>query len=168
MRSLEQLQKNVQLRAPAAQRIARVIKPPLFSKGHRLRSYGNLARNSGSSPVEAAQALPALQQQPPLLLSVRALNPAQPNPRHQTLILFQSPSLSLQLPALPNPNRSLHQPLLRTPPRTPQQHLALPQLPPPHLLQTVTHQPPLSQPGRLEVRRPDQRQQRGRRVWQTK
>lgn len=160
MRSLVQLQKNAQLRAPAAQRKARVVKLPQFSKGHRLRSCGNLARNSGSNRAEAAQALQALQQQQRLPPSVRSTNPTQPNP-HQTL---QRPNLSLQLPALPSPNLSLHQPLRRTPLRKLPQHLEPQQLPLHHQFQTGSHQPSLSQPGPQEARRPGLTQQSGQRA----
>lgn len=165
MRSLAQLQKNAPQKAPAAQRTARVVKFPLFSKGRRLRSCGNLARNSGSSRVEATLALPAPQQQQLHLPSVRSPNPAHPNSRHQTLTLLQSPKLRLQLPLLPSPNLRLHQPLLRTPPRTPQLHPVPQQAPPQHPFQTGIHQPPRSQPGPREARTAGLNQ---RRAWQTK
>ncbi|TMS22509.1 Ataxin-2-like protein [Larimichthys crocea] len=124
---------------------------PQFSKGRRLKSCGNSERNSGSSQVEAARALPALQQQPPLLPSARASHPARPNPLHQTLTPLQSPNLSLQLPVLPSPNLSLRQHLQRTPPRTQQLHLEPQQPPPQHPFQIGIHRPSHSQPGPQEA-----------------
>ncbi|KAE8277504.1 Ataxin-2-like protein Ataxin-2 domain protein Ataxin-2-related protein [Larimichthys crocea] len=81
---------------------------PQFSKGRRLKSCGNSERNSGSSQVEAARALPALQQQPPLLPSARASHPARPNPLHQTLTPLQSPNQPQ--PPAPSPSQPQPQP----------------------------------------------------------
>lgn len=123
--------------------------------------------SSSSSQVEAARALPALQQQQPLLSSARSPSPVQQKPRHQKLTLPQNPNLSLQLPVPRSHNLSLHQLPLRTPPRTPQLHLVLQQLPPQCPFQTGSRQLPRSPPGHREARTPGLRRWSGRRVWQS-
>lgn len=119
------------------------------------------------SKVEAVQTLPASQQHPTNLPSLRLSNPAWPKPCHQTRTLLQSPEPRLLLQVLHNHNLSRHLPQLKTPLRMPQLHL-VPQRPlPQHLFQTGTHRPPHSQPEPQDVRNPDRRQQSGQRAWQS-
>lgn len=127
-----------------------------------------ISLSSSSSQVEEPLALLALQQRPPLLLSVMLLSPAQPNLQHQTLTLLQSSNLSLQLPAPLSPNLSRRQPQPRTPPRTPQPHLVLPQHPLQHLFQTGSRQLFHSRPGPQEARTSGRRRRSGRTAWQSK
>lgn len=118
-----------------------------------------------SRRVEAALALPAPQQQQPLLPSAMLPNPVQPNPCYQTLTLNQSPKLSFQFLILPN--LSLHQPR-KTPPRTPRLHPAPQQPPRQHPFQTGIHRPSRSQPGPQVVTTPGLRQRSDQRACQTK